>query len=118
MIPRNPYSHFYLGKALEALGCLDEARDAYAEAVANAGTSPNPAFNQALRLCDETTDLERRIDANQPASDWRNEGGACPLPQVAETMSAANNQDQNMQDSVAAFRWHNLLRGTKLIHTG
>lgn len=29
-------------------------------------------------------------------------------------MSAANNQDQNMQDSVAAFRWHNLLRGTKL----
>lgn len=48
LIPRNPYSHFYLGKALEALGCLDEARDAYAEAVANAGTSPNPAFNQAL----------------------------------------------------------------------
>lgn len=48
LIPDNPYSHYYLGKALEALGRLDEARGAYAEAVENAGTSPNPAFNQAL----------------------------------------------------------------------
>lgn len=48
LIPGNPYSHYYLGKALEALGRPDEARSAYAAAVANAGASPNPAFNQAL----------------------------------------------------------------------
>lgn len=48
LIPGNPYSHYYLGKALEALGRFGEARSAYAAAVANAGASPNPAFNQAL----------------------------------------------------------------------
>lgn len=48
LIPENPYSHYYLGRALEDLGRAGEARSEYAAAIEHAATSPNPAFNQAL----------------------------------------------------------------------
>ncbi|KDP87536.1 hypothetical protein CF70_000550 [Cupriavidus sp. SK-3] len=49
LLPRNPYSHYFLGNALEQQGKTKEARLAYSEAVKMESTSPNPAFSQALQ---------------------------------------------------------------------
>lgn len=48
LIPENPYSHYFLGVALERQGKNASARLAYSTAVKLEGNSPNPAFGEAL----------------------------------------------------------------------